>query len=83
MKIPRLKMRKTTRGTLAGVMIAIGSLYALTVSYDIPRSTLVSILLGSVLLVAAMMIAAVGLVLVFRLLALVWRKLRGRQDEDS
>ena len=44
MKIPRLRIRKNTKGTLAGILIAVGSIYVLSISYDIPRETLLGFL---------------------------------------
>jgi uncharacterized membrane protein len=74
---------RTTRATLAGVLIAIGSLYLLSVSYNIPRSTLLGWLFGSVLLIVAMMIAAVGLVVIYRLLARLLSRQRERPPQDA
>lgn len=83
MKIPRLKIRKMTRAVAGGIAIAIGSIYALSVSYDIPGMTLLGYLLGSFLLVLAMSLAAVAIVLLIKLALNFFRKLHSDSDQSN
>jgi len=76
----RFRIKKMTRATFAGVLIAIGSLYALSKSYDIPASMLISYLIASVLLVLAIMLAAVAVVFLIKVLARMLKKFTGNTD---
>ena len=76
----RFKIKKMTRATLAGVLIAVGSLYALSKSYDIPASTLLSYLFGSVILILVIMLMSVAVVFIIRLLARILKKFTGNTD---
>ncbi|ALO45669.1 hypothetical protein [Pseudohongiella spirulinae] len=63
-----------TRATLGGVAIAVGSLYALTVSYDIPQAELLRFLAGSLMLLVGAALGGILLIVVIKLsLALVRR----------
>jgi len=90
-----LKRRKAPvklRIAIGGIMIALASLYALAVSYDISMREMSVYLLGSVALLAGTALGAVVLVVVFKLvkrtLAPVFRPLIRRlvavddSDED-
>ncbi len=76
----RFRIKKMTRATIAGVLIAVGSLYALSKSYDIPASTLISYLIGSVILVLVIMLASVTVVFIIRLLARLLKKFTDNAD---
>jgi hypothetical protein len=76
----RFRIKKMTRATFAGVLIAIGSLYALSKSYDIPGSTLLSYLIGSVFLVLAIMLASVAVVFIIKFLARILKRLTKKND---
>ena len=79
MKLPRLKIAKSTRATISGIMIAIASLYALAMAYDEARDNLLSFFVGAVLLVAIIMGGAITLVVLIRL----GRKLLGKMTRSS
>lgn len=64
------------RATFAGLAIALTSLWALTVSYDISREELVGFLVGSVLLLLAMLLAAALLVTVFKVTGMLISKIK-------
>lgn len=64
-----------TRATLGGLAIAVGSLYALTVSYDIPQSELLRFLAGSLMLLVGAALGAIVLVVVIKLIAVSVRKI--------
>lgn len=68
--------------TVGLIAVAIASLWALTVSYDISRTELLGFLLGSALTLLAAMLAAVVLVVVFKGVATLVRRLR-RGDADD
>ncbi len=76
----RFKIKKMTRATVAGVLIAIGSLYALSKSYAIPVSTLVNYLIGSVILVLVIMLASVAVVFIIKFLARLLKKFTDNTD---
>ena len=67
-----------TRATLGGLAIAVGSLYALTVSYDIPQSELLRFLAGSLMLLVGAALGAIVLVVVIKLSFALLRKLMQR-----
>lgn len=62
MKIPRLKIRKNTRATIAGLLIAVASLWALSMAYEEARNNLLSFLLNTLVLLLLIMLCAVGVV---------------------
>ncbi|MDT8429135.1 MAG: hypothetical protein RQ757_10260 [Pseudomonadales bacterium] len=64
MKLFAFKINRKTRATLAGVLIAAASLYALSAAYDITLSSLFGLLLGSLLLLVAAMLLAFSLVFI-------------------
>jgi protein-S-isoprenylcysteine O-methyltransferase Ste14 len=60
---------------LGGLIVALGSIYALTVSYNIPGAELLWFLVGSVLVLLAAMLAALLLLLLVKGLRLTWRRI--------
>lgn len=60
---------------IGGLIIAMGSIYALAVSYNIPGAELLWFLTGSALVLLAAMLAALCLVLLTKGLAMLWRRL--------
>lgn len=72
-----------TRATLGGVAIAVGSLYALTVSYDIPQAELLRFLAGSLMLLLGAVLGAVLLIVVIKGLSALLRRLIRRFFPDS
>ncbi len=72
-----------TRAVAGGIAIAIGSIYALSVSYDIPRMTLLGYLLGSFILVLAMSLAAIAVVFVIKFALKLIRKLRSSDADQN
>lgn len=71
----RFRVSRRNRAVIGGLIIAMGSIYALAVSYNIPRAELLWFLVGSVLVLLAAMIAALFLVLIVKGLSLMWRRL--------
>lgn len=83
MKLPRLKIAKSTRATISGIMIAIASLYALAMAYDEARDNLLRFFVGAVLLVAIIMGGAIALVVLIRLGRKLLEKMtRSSNDSD-
>lgn len=70
------------RATFAGMVIALTSLWALTVSYDISTEELIGFLVGSILLLLGVLVAAAILVSVIKLLGLLISKL-GRSSSSA
>jgi len=60
---------------IGGLIIALGSIYALAVSYNIPGAELLWFLLGSALVLLSAMLAALFLVLIVKGLGMMWRRL--------
>lgn len=79
-----MKLSPKTRATIGGLCIALGSLYALSLSYNIPGAELLWFLMGSALVLVAAIIAAALLVVLVKLLTGLWRRvLRTRHDDDA
>lgn len=64
MKLPRLKIRKSTRSTISGVLIAIASLYALASAYDEAKNNLLRFFILSVSLLLIIALLAVGVIVI-------------------
>lgn len=71
----RYRISRRNRAVIGGLIIALGSLYALTVSYNIPGVELLWFLVGSALVLLAAMVAAMFLVMLVKGLSAMWRKL--------
>lgn len=82
-KIPRLKMRKNTRATIGGLMIAAASLWALAMAYDEARDNLLSFLFNTIVLLVLIAICAVCLVAVFYGLKSIMRRFSPKDPEDK
>lgn len=83
MKIPRLKLRKKTRATLSGLLIAIGSLYALAAAYDEARDNLWRFFISSVVLLGLIMLAAIALVALWSAVRWLWRRILTRATDEN
>ena len=82
-KPSKSKRRFLIRATLGGLAIGLTSLWALTVSYDIPREELIRFLLGTVLMLVGVLAMAALLVLLIKLPGMVLGKLSRRSDTDG
>jgi cell division protein FtsX len=71
------------RATFAGLAIALTSLWALTVSYDISREELLGFLVGSVLLLLGVLLTAALLVIVIKVLAWLISRIKKTATEDE
>lgn len=71
------------RATFAGLAIALTSLWALTVSYDISREELLGFLVGSVLLLLGVLLTAALLVSVIKVLAWLISRINKPAKEDE
>lgn len=82
----RFRISRRNRAVIGGLIIALGSIYALAVSYNIPGVELLWFLVGSALVLLAAMVAALFLVLLVKGLGMMWRRLLSRprtQSEDT
>ncbi|TFH73659.1 hypothetical protein E3V39_10745 [Gammaproteobacteria bacterium LSUCC0112] len=70
------------RATFAGLAIALTSLWALSVSYDISREELTGFLVGSILLLLGVLVAAALLVTCVKVLAMLVAKVRKSPRDD-
>lgn len=82
MKIPRLKIRKSTRSTLSGLAIGAASLYALSTAYEEARDNLLSFLVSILLLLLLILVFAVAVVAVYYGVRYLSRKVL-RQDSTE
>lgn len=71
----RYRILRRNRAVIGGLIVALGSIYALTVSYNIPGAELLWFLVGSALVLLAAMLAALLLLVVVKGLRLMWRRL--------
>ena len=71
------------RATFAGLAIALTSLWALTVSYDISREELLRFLVGSVLLLLGVLLTAALLVSVIKGLSWLISRIKKTATEDE
>ncbi|MDX1490642.1 MAG: hypothetical protein R3332_05110 [Pseudohongiellaceae bacterium] len=87
MKLPRLKIRKSTRATISGILIAIASLYALASAYDEARNNLLRFFILSVSMLLILALFAAGVVLIKVLLkslfALGKKKLTPSSEDEE
>jgi nitrogen fixation/metabolism regulation signal transduction histidine kinase len=83
MKIPRLKIRKSTRSTLSGVAIAIASLYALASAYEEARDNLVRFFVSTVLLLLLILVFAATVVAVYHGVRYVGRRILGQDSTEA
>jgi len=76
----RFRISRRNRAVIGGLIIALGSIYALAVSYNIPGAELLWFLVGSALVLLSAMLAALCLVLVIKGLGMIWRRLLSQED---
>lgn len=72
-----LKIRKKTSAVLAGIAVGLACLWAVASWQDLSPQQLLNMLLGSILLVGGIMIAALCLVAAFSLLKKLLRRFGG------
>jgi len=86
-KLPRLKIRKSTRSTISGVLIAIASLYALASAYDEAKNNLLRFFILSVSLLLIIALLAVGVIFIKvaikAFFAIVKRKLTESKQKNN
>jgi cell division protein FtsX len=74
---PRRRIPVLLRATFAGLAIALTSLWALSVSYDISREELTGFLVGSVLLLLGMLLSAALLVTIIKVTGMLIARIKG------
>jgi len=82
-KIPRLKMRKNTRATIGGLMIAAASLWALTMAYDEARDNILSFFFLTIVLLLLTALSAVCVVAVIYGIKKLVRLLFAKNSADK
>lgn len=75
----RRRIPLAVRTTLLGLAVAMTALWALTVSYEIPREELWRFFTGTLLLIAGIVVLAVGVVVLVKLPGVIIRRLRNRR----
>lgn len=82
-KIPRLKIQKNTRAIIAGLFIAVASLWALAMSYDEARNNMFSFFLSTLVLLMIVLLCAATLVAVLYGLKRVLRVISNKSGKDN
>lgn len=84
---PKRKRRRRIpfliRATFAGMAIALTSLWALTVSYDIPKEELLRFFVGSVAMILLILVVAALLVLLIKLPGLLLSRFRDKPPRNN
>lgn len=75
---PRRRIPFLLRATFAGMAIALTSLWALTVSYDIPKEELLRFFVGSVVMILMVLVVAALVVVLIKLPGIVISRLRNK-----
>lgn len=75
---PRRRIPFLLRATFAGMVIALTSLWALTVSYDIPKEELLRFFIGSVVMILLVLCIAALLVVLIKLPGIIINRLRDK-----
>ncbi len=83
MKIPRLKIRKNTRATIAGLLIAVASLWALSMAYEEARNNLLSFFLNTLVLLLLIFLCAAAVVAILHGIKKVLNWLLNKNDADK
>ncbi len=65
----KIKLKKKTRMVVSGIAIAVASIYAIAISYDLGRAEIFSFFTSSVLLILAIMAIAIGAVFTLKMAA--------------
>lgn len=76
-------MRKSTRSTLSGVLIAIASLYALASAYDEAKNNLLRFFLLSVSLLIIIALFAVSVVMIKNLIKWIYKLATQRRETQK
>ena len=76
-------MRKNTRATLGGLMIAAASLWALAMAYDEARDNLLRFFFTMIILLLLIAGFAIIIVAIFYGVKKIFRHLVARDDEDQ
>jgi hypothetical protein len=74
--------RKNSLGLFSGLALGLGSIYALSVYFDLTNDQLKGLLVSTVTLLVAMFILAALLVGIMKLCGKLLRMLRGKDHED-
>jgi len=83
MKIPRLKMRKSTRSTLSGLAIGAASLYALASAYAEARDNLVRFFVSILLLLLLILVFAATFVALYHGARYLGRKVFAQASTEA
>lgn len=82
-KPSRGRRRFFLHAIIGGLMIGLTSLWALTVTYDIPREELIRYLLSTLLMLVIVLISAAVLVLLVKLPLFILNKLRSANNDND
>lgn len=82
-KLPRLKIRKNTRATIGGLIIAAVSLWGLTTAYDEARDNILSFLFYTIVLLLLIALTAVCVVAVIYTVKKIVRRVFAKNSEEK
>ena len=77
-----LNVRKKTAASIAGIFIGLACLWGVSIWQDISRQEMFNILIGTVIMLAAIIGGALLLITVFKLLAWLLRRLRASIENE-
>ena len=69
-----LNVRKKTAAILAGISLAVLSLWGLSIWQDIPLAEMLSILVATLIMLGSIMLGAFALIALIKLLSRIWQK---------
>ncbi|PCJ27951.1 MAG: hypothetical protein COA96_01960 [SAR86 cluster bacterium] len=70
-----LKLRKKTTAIVSGIAIALGSLWGVSIWQDVTAEEMLTVLLGTMLMLGGIMLAAILLIVVITLLRKALQKI--------
>ena len=78
-----LNVRKKTAASIAGIFIGLACLWGVSIWRDISRQEMVNILIGTVIMLAVIIGGALLLIIIFKLLCGLLRRLGASKENDA
>jgi len=78
-----LNVRKKTAASIAGIFIGLACLWGVSIWQDVSRQEMFNILIGTVIMLAAIIGGALLLITVFKLFGGLLRRLRASKENDT
>lgn len=78
-----LNVRKKTAASIAGIFIGLACLWGISIWQDISPQEMVNILIGTVIMLAVIIGGALLLIIIFKLLCGLLRRLGASKENDA